>query len=73
MEFKLRANIVMSKEITIEAEDLAVALEKAQAMMAEPFPMKELTARGLYFDVLSGIKWADDSKFLIENPNQRND
>ena len=63
MEFKLRANIVMSKELTIEAEHLAEALEKAQAMMAEPVPMKELTTREMYFDVLSGIKWADESKF----------
>jgi hypothetical protein len=56
MEFKLRANIVMSKELTIEAEHLAEALEKAQAMMTEPVPMKELTTRDMYFDVLSDIK-----------------
>jgi hypothetical protein len=56
MEFKLRANIVMSKELTIEAEHLAEALEKAQAMMTEPVSMKELTTRDMYFDVLSGIK-----------------
>ena len=63
MEFKLRANIVMSKELTIEAEHLAEALEKARSMMAEPVPMKEVTTREMYFDVLSGIKWADESKF----------
>ena len=63
MEFKLRANIVMSKELTIEAEHLAEALEKAQAMMTEPVPMKELTTRDMYFDVLSDIKLADESKF----------
>jgi hypothetical protein len=63
MEFKLRANILMRKELTIEAEHLAEALEKAHAMMAEPVPMKELTTREMYFDVLSGIKWADESKF----------
>ena len=63
MEFKLRANIVMSKELTIEAEHLAEALEKARSMMGEPVPMKELTTREMYFDVLSGIKWADESKF----------
>ena len=56
MEFKLRANIVMSKELTIEAEHLAEALEKARVMVAEPLPMKELTTRDMYFDVLSGIK-----------------
>ncbi len=52
----------MSKELTIEAEHLAEALEKAHAMMAEPVSMKE-TTREMYFDVLSGIKWADESKF----------
>jgi hypothetical protein len=64
MEFKLRANIVMSKELTVEAEHLGEAMEKAKAMMAEPIRMKELTTRDVYFDVLSGIKWMDDSKYL---------
>ena len=63
MEFKMRANIVMSKELTVEAKDLAEALEKAKGMMAEPVSVKELTARGMYFEALSGIKWADESKF----------
>lgn len=63
MEYKLRTNIVMSKELTIEAEHLAVALEKVQTMMAEPVSMKELTTREMYFDVLSDIKLADESKF----------
>ena len=34
MEYKVRANIVMGRELTIEAEDLVEALEKARAMMA---------------------------------------
>ena len=42
MEFKLRANIVMSKKLTVEANDLGEAMEKAEAMMAEPIPYKEL-------------------------------
>ena len=53
----------MSKELTLEAEHLAEALEKAQAMMAETVPMEGLTTSEMYFDVLSGIKWADESKF----------
>ena len=64
MEFKLRANIVMSKEFTVEAEHLPEALEKAQAMMAGPIRMKEFKTSDVYFDVLSGIKWADESKYL---------
>ena len=66
MEFKLRANLVMSKELTVEANDLKEAVEKAQAMMAEPIPVKELTTRELYFDGPSDIKWADESKFCCK-------
>ena len=66
MEFKLRANLVMSKELTVEANDLKEAVEKAQAMMAEPIPVKELTTRELYFDAPSDIKWADESKFCCK-------
>ena len=62
MEFKLRANIEMSKELTIEAEHLAEALEKAKAMMAEPVSVKELTVNRVSFDVLSGMQWTDESK-----------
>ncbi len=50
MEFKLRANIVMSKELTIEAENLKEAMDKAQAMMAEPIPYKDLTMTKVYYD-----------------------
>lgn len=60
MEFKLRANIVMSKELTVEADNLAEAMEKAQAMMAEPVPYSELTATKIYFDEISPIKWKDE-------------
>ena len=50
MEFKLRANIVMSKELTVEAENLKEAMDKAQAMMAEPIPYKDLTMTKVYYD-----------------------
>lgn len=63
MEFKLKANIVMSKDLTLEANHLTEALEKARAMMMESVPMKELTTREMYFDVLSDIKLGDESKF----------
>ena len=64
MEFKLRANIVMSKELTVEAEHLDEAMKKAEEMMAGPISMKELKTSKVYFDVLSGIKWMDESKYL---------
>ena len=56
MEFKLRANIVMSKELTVEADNLAEAMDKAQTMMAKPVPYSELTVSKIYFDEISPIK-----------------
>lgn len=63
MEFKLRANIVMSKELTVEANDWSEAVDKAQAMMAEPIPYKELTPTKLYFDEISPMNWMSDEKY----------
>ena len=63
MEFKLRANIVMSKELTVEANDWSEAVDKAQAMMAEPIPYKELTPTKLYFDEISPMNWMSDDKY----------
>lgn len=63
MEIKLRANIVMSKELTIEANDWSEAVDKAQAMMAEPIPYKELTPTKLYFDEISPMNWMSDEKY----------
>lgn len=50
MEYKLKANILMSRELTVEAEDLTEAMNKAQAMMTEPEAMKELTHTKVYFE-----------------------
>ena len=63
MEFKLRANIVMSKELTVEANDWSEAVDKAQAMMAEPIPYRELTPTKLYFDEISTMNWLSDEKY----------
>ena len=63
MEFKLRANIVMSKKLTVEANDLGEAMEKAEAMMAEPIPYRELTPTKLYFDEISPMNWMSDEKY----------
>ena len=71
MEIKLRANIVMSKELTIEANDLTEAVEKAQAMMAEPIPYKELTPTKLYFDEISPMNWMSDEKWMELCATQR--
>jgi hypothetical protein len=63
MEFKLRANIAMSKKLTVEANDLGEAMEKAEAMMAEPIPYKELTPTKVYFDEISPMNWMSDEKY----------
>ena len=63
MEFKMRANIIMSKELTVEANDLSDALEKAKAKMAEPIPYRDLTPRKIYYDEISPMKWMDESRF----------
>ena len=41
---------MMSKELTIEAENLKEAMDKAQAMMAEPISYKDLTMTKVYYD-----------------------
>lgn len=55
MEYKIKANITMSKVLTIEAEDLGKAMEKAQQMMGEKISIKELTPSGLTFELLSPL------------------
>ena len=64
MEFKLRANIVMSKELAVEADDFMEAMDRAKAKMAEPVPYSELTVTQVYYDEISPIKWMDESKLL---------
>lgn len=71
MEIKLRANIVMSKELTIEANDWTEALEMAQAMMAEPIPYKELTPTRVFYDEISPMNWMSDEKWMELCATQR--
>jgi hypothetical protein len=53
MEFKIRANIVMSKELSIEADNLSDAMDKAQEIMAGPQNMKEFKPSKVQFEVLN--------------------
>jgi hypothetical protein len=55
MEYKIKANITMSKVLTVEAEDLGKEMEKAQQMMGENISIKELTPSGLTFELLSPL------------------
>ena len=56
MEFKIKANITMSKVLTIEAEDLGVAMDKAQQLMGEKISIKEFTPSGLTYELLTPMK-----------------
>ena len=49
MEYKIRANIIMSRNLTVEANNLKEAMEKVKDMMAKPFPSNELTPRKVYY------------------------
>jgi len=62
MEFKFRANIVKSKELTIEANDLNEAMEKAKAMFNDPVSLKDWEITKLYFDEIGTIKWMDEKR-----------
>ena len=53
MEYEIRANIVMSRSLTVEADNLKEAMEKVKDMMAKPFPSNELMPRKIYYDVIS--------------------
>ena len=53
MEFKIRANIVMSKELSIEADNLSDAMDKAKEIMAGPQNMKEFKPSKVQFEVLN--------------------
>ena len=46
-------SIVMSRSLTVEADNLKEAMEKVRDMMAEPFPSKELKPRKVYYDIIS--------------------
>lgn len=63
MEFNLRANIIMSRELTVDASNLNDALEKAKDIMSKPMPYRDLTPRKIYYDEISPMNWMDESKF----------
>ena len=63
MEIKLRANIVMSKELTIEAKDWFEAMQMAQDMIKnEEIPFEDYTLTKMFVDEITPIKWMSDEK-----------
>ena len=64
MEFKMRANIVMSKELTIEAKDWFEAMQMAEDMIKnEEIPFEEFMPTKLHFEEITPIKWMSDEKY----------
>ena len=59
MEFKLRANVILSKSQTVEANDLKEAMEKAGEIMSKPMPYRDMTPRSIYYDEISPLKLVD--------------
>ena len=53
MIFKIQANIVMSKDLTIEAENLSEAMQKAQEQMQGKLNLKEFTPSDLTYRLVS--------------------
>ena len=53
MEFKIRANFIFSKDLTIEADNLKDAIDRAQETAQGGFARKELTLRDVNFELLS--------------------
>ena len=57
MEFNLRINIVMGKDLTIEATNIVEAMEKGKAIIRQPFMRKELTETEIYFEEIGPVRW----------------
>ena len=57
----------MSKELTVEADNLAEAMDRAQKIMAEPVRYSELTVSKIFFDEISPNKWMD-GKAIQDKP-----
>ena len=53
MEFNIGANLILSKDLTIEADSLSDAIEQAQQQMGGKIPFSELTFRDVKFELLS--------------------
>jgi hypothetical protein len=66
MEFKIKANLTLSKVLTIEADDLKIAVEMAQEQV-KGMSMKEFTPSKLDYELLSGLEWMDESKLKARN------
>jgi hypothetical protein len=57
MKFNLRINVVMGKDLSIEADNIMEAMEKGKEMIKHPFMRKELTEREVYFEEIGPVRW----------------
>ena len=70
MEFKIKANLTLSKVLTIEADDLKIALDIAQEQV-KGMSTKEFTPSKLDYELLSGLKWMDESKLMARKDERQ--
>lgn len=53
MEFLFRADIIMSKELSIEAENLSDAMDQAKEMMAGPQKIEDFKLSKVQYELLN--------------------
>ena len=51
--------MILSKSLTVEANDLKEAMEKAGEIMSKPMPYRDLTPRRIYYDEISPLELVD--------------
>ena len=57
MEFHLRINVVMGRDLSIEADNIMDAMEKGKEMIKQPFLRKELKEKEIYFEEIGPVRW----------------
>ena len=62
MEFHLRINIVMGKDLSIEANNIVEAMEKGKELIRQPYMHRELTETEVYFEEIGPVRWMKERK-----------
>jgi hypothetical protein len=57
MEFNLRINVVMGKDLSIEANNIVEAMEKGKELIKHPYMRRELTETEVYFEEIGPVRW----------------
>ena len=57
MEFNLRINIVMGKDLSIEATNIVEAMEKGKELIKHPYMRRELTETEVDVEEIGPVRW----------------